>query len=164
MTYQRLFAPDIPILRTPPIAEVDHYPMSAVASTGRFLDRPELSALGLVAATLTIATLPGYLLLAHTSTAVARAAATLGWLAGHALIAWTLRTQPALSWRINPAFPAGAAIVALAGLLFAFTPAGRLIHLDPLTPAGAAITAICVIAAVGTAWAAARLLRLPQRL
>jgi Ca2+-transporting ATPase len=130
----------------------------------RFLDRPELSALAVVAATLSLATLPGYLLLAHTSTPVARAAATLGWLAGHALIAWTLRTQPGLSWRINPAFPAWAAIATTAGLVFAFTPAGQLIHLAPLTTAGIAITATSIALAVTTAWALGRILRLPQRL
>jgi hypothetical protein len=48
----------------------------------------------------------------------------LGWLAGHALIAWTLRTQPRLSWRTSLAFPIWAALAVLTGLVFALTPPG----------------------------------------
>jgi Ca2+-transporting ATPase len=130
----------------------------------RFLDRPALSAIGIVAATLTVATLPGYLLLAHTSTTAARAAAVLGWLAGHALIAWALRTQPALSWRANPAFPAWAGAATAVGLLAALTSAGRPLHLTPLPAATLAAVAATIAAAVLAAAATSRALRLPDRL
>jgi len=130
----------------------------------RFLDQTARSALFTVAITLTIATLPSYLVLAHTDIGVARSAATLGWLAGHALIAWTLRTRPRLSWRDNPAFPAWACVATIVGLVITLTPAGHFLHLRPLTSTALAITAIGIAIAVLTAWAAERLLRLPQRL
>ena len=130
----------------------------------RFLDRPELSAICSVAATLTLATLPAYLLLSHAGTEVARAGAVLGWLAGHALIAWTLRTQPWLSWRANPAFPAWAATAIAAGLLLAATGAGYLLHLTRLTGPQLATVAVVVGIAVAAASTLERLLRLSQRL
>jgi P-type Ca2+ transporter type 2C len=130
----------------------------------RFLDAPALTALFTVAGSLTIATLPGYLLLASANTAVARSAATLGWLAGHALIAWTLRTQPWLSWRTNPAFPAWAGIATLTGLVLTTTGAGSLVHLAPLTAGQLGVVALVVAAAVAVAAVTERLLRLARRL
>jgi Ca2+-transporting ATPase len=130
----------------------------------RFLDRPELAAILAVAAALTLATLPCYLLLTHAGTEAARSGAVLGWLVGHALIAWTLRTQPWLSWRANPAFPAWAATAVAAGLLLAATGAGRLVHLTPLTGGQLATVAVVVVAAVVAAFAIERLIRLSRRL
>ncbi|WP_432826082.1 cation-translocating P-type ATPase [Dactylosporangium sp. CA-092794] len=130
----------------------------------RFLDRPAVAAIGVVAITLTVATLPGYLLLANTSTGAARAAAVLGWLVGHAFIAWTLRTQPGLSWRANPAFPAWAGVAGAAGLLAALTPAGELVHLAAPSPAGLIAVAAAIVAAILAALVAGRALRLPDRL
>ncbi|GAA0716448.1 HAD-IC family P-type ATPase [Dactylosporangium roseum] len=130
----------------------------------RFLDRPELAALAAVAATLTVATLPGYLLLAHTHLGAARAAAILGWLAGHAAIAWTLRTRPGLSWRANPAFPAWAAIATLTGFIVALTPAGRLIHLSAPSAAALAGVGAAVLTAIVAATITRRLLRFTARL
>ncbi|MFG2041584.1 cation-translocating P-type ATPase [Dactylosporangium sp. NPDC048998] len=130
----------------------------------RFLDRPELAAIVTVAATLILATLPGYLLLAHTHLSAARAAAVLGWLAGHAAIAWTLRTRPGLSWRANPAFPAWAAIATLTGLIVALTPAGQLIHLSAPSAAALAGVGAAVLTAVAAATITRRLLRFTARL
>ncbi len=130
----------------------------------RFLDRPELAAIGAVAASLTLATLPAYLLLAHAGIEVARSGAVLAWLAGHALIAWTLRTQPWLSWRANPAFPAWAATALAAGLVLTTTSAGRLFHLTPMTLAQLGTVAALATAAVAAAYLAERLLRLSSRL
>jgi Ca2+-transporting ATPase len=130
----------------------------------RLLDRPELSAIVSVALTLTLATLPAYLLLTHAGSEIARSGAVLGWLAGHALIAWTLRTQPWLSWRANPAFPAWAATAMAAGLLLATTPDGRLFHLAPLTGAQLATVVVVVTIAVAAATAIQRALRLSQSL
>jgi Ca2+-transporting ATPase len=130
----------------------------------RFLDRAGLAAIATVAVTLTAATLPAYLLLAGTGTGTARSAAVVGWLAGHALIAWTLRTRPALSWRTNPAFPAWVASAAIVGLVAALTPAGRVLHLTPLTAGAVAGVAGAVVVAVALATAAGRALRLRGRL
>ncbi|MCW3839857.1 HAD-IC family P-type ATPase [Micromonospora yasonensis] len=130
----------------------------------RFLDRSVLSAILAVAATLTAATLPCYLLLTHVGTEAARSGAVLGWLAGHALIAWTLRTQPWLSWRANPAFPAWAVAALTAGLLLTLTAAGRPVHLTPLASAQVATVAVVIVLAVAAATAIERLLRLSRRL
>ncbi|MFI5908217.1 cation-translocating P-type ATPase [Dactylosporangium sp. NPDC051541] len=130
----------------------------------RFLDPAALAAIATAAVTLTAATLPGYLLLAHTGTEAARAAAILGWLAGHALIAWTLRTRPALSWRTNPAFPAWAVAATVVAAAAALTPAGRLLHLRPLTVRDLAVVAAAVAIAVGLAITARRALRTRDRL
>jgi len=103
------------------------------APNARFLDRPELAALLSVAATLALAVVPVYLITLHThGVATARSAAVLGWLAGHALIAWTLRTRPALSPRTSPAFPLWAATAAAVGLLLTLTSLGQAVHLSPL--------------------------------
>ena len=65
---------------------------AGTSRAGTFLGRAELAAITTVAAALTTAVLPAYLITAATaSVPAARAAAVLGWLAGHALIAWTLR-------------------------------------------------------------------------
>jgi Ca2+-transporting ATPase len=66
----------------------------------RFLDRGVLTAIATTTATLTFAVLPAYLVLTAVAAGIgqARAGAVLAWLAVHALIAWTLRTQPRLPW------------------------------------------------------------------
>ncbi|MFB9450252.1 HAD-IC family P-type ATPase [Dactylosporangium vinaceum] len=130
----------------------------------RFLDRAAVTAIATVAVTLTLAVLPGYLLLAHDNPPTARAAAVLGWLAGHALIAWTLRTRPGLAWRTNAAFPAWAAAATAVALLATLTPAGRLLHLDPLTARDTAIVTLTVAAAVILSLATARATHLRDRL
>jgi Ca2+-transporting ATPase len=130
----------------------------------KFLDRPVLAAIGIVAVTLTLATLPAYLLLTQTGIGYARAGALLGWLAGHALIAWTLRTQPLLSWRANPAFPAWAATATAAGLILALTGAGSLVHLARLDTTGLITVTVLVAAAVAAAWGIERALNLSRRL
>ena len=131
----------------------------------RFLDRPELATIAVVAAALTVAVLPAYLLLAagH-SLPVARAAAVLGWLAGHALIAWTLRTQPRLPLRANLAFPGWAAAATTAGLLVALTPVGAAIRLAPLPATAAGLVAGLITAAVIISAGARTALHLGARL
>jgi len=119
----------------------------------RFLDASVLAAIATTAATLTLAVLPAYLILADSgaTTGQARAAAALAWLAAHALIAWMLRTRPALPWRANPAFPAWAAAALAAGIIFALTPASQLIGLQPLPlrwlPAIAGLVLLATLAA-----------------
>ncbi|MFU8853564.1 cation-translocating P-type ATPase [Micromonospora sp. SL1-18] len=130
----------------------------------RFLDQPALYAILAVAATLTAATLPCYLLLTHAGTEAARSGAVLGWLAGHALIAWMLRTQPWLSWRVNPAFPAWAAAAITAGLFLSLTAAGRPVHLTPLASTQVATVAVVVALAITATYLLQRLLRLSRRL
>jgi len=131
-----------------------------------FLDRSVLAAITTTAAALTLAALPAYLILAHTgaTTGQARAAAVLAWLAAHALIAWMLRTQPALPWRANPAFPAWALAAIAAGITATLTPASQLIGLQTLPlhwlPA---ITGLVVIA-TAAAYAASRTPLLARRL
>jgi Ca2+-transporting ATPase len=131
----------------------------------RFLGRAELAAIATVAATLTAAVLPAYLLTAaHVSLGTARAAAVLGWLAGHALIAWTLRAQPRLRWRANPAFPGWALAAAATGLAVTLTPLAGFLSLTPLTGTAAAITGAGILTATMLAITAARQLALPARL
>jgi P-type Ca2+ transporter type 2C len=131
----------------------------------RFLDRPELATIGVVAAALTVAVLPAYLILAagH-SLPVARAAAVLGWLAGHALIAWSLRTQPRLPLRANLAFPGWAAAATAAGLLVALTPIGAAIRLAPLPATAAGLVAGLITAAIIISAGARSALHLGARL
>jgi len=131
----------------------------------RFLDRGERGAILTVAAALTVATLPVYLLLQPgLGEQTGRAAAVLGWLAAHTLIAWALRARPRLPPRANPAFPAWTFAAVVAGLLLALTPVGRLLHLA-VVPAGRLPLVIALILA-GALLAAgsSRLLQLRTRL
>ena len=131
----------------------------------RFLDRVELGTIGSVAAALTVAVLPVFLILqSRDGLGVARAGAVLGWLAGHALIAWTLRAQPRLPVRANPAFPGWTATAAAVGLAVTLTPLGDVLRLAPLARAGLGITAAGIAAAVALAALARRALALPHRL
>ena len=131
----------------------------------RFLGRAELAAIATVAAALTAAVLPAYLLTAAgASLPAARAAAVLGWLAGHALIAWTLRAQPRLPLRANPAFPGWALAAASTGLAVTLTPLGGFLRLAPLTGTAAALTAAGIVIAAMLAITAGRRLALPPRL
>jgi Ca2+-transporting ATPase len=129
-----------------------------------FLDRGVLAAIGAVAVSLTAATLPPFLLLTHVGTDTARSGAVLGWLAGHALIAWTLRTQPRLSWKANPAFPAWAGTAIVAGVVLTTSAAGGLFRLSALTGAEVATVVGVVVGAVLAAYVLERLLRLSRRL
>ncbi len=121
----------------------------------RFVDAPFLRALAASAVTLTLAVAPTYLLLTSSGATLeqARAAAVFAWLAGHGLIAWTLRARPGLSWRANPAFPAWALTAVAVAVVAAATPAAALLRLDPLTPAQLATAAAVTGAAVLLAWA-----------
>jgi Ca2+-transporting ATPase len=131
----------------------------------RFLGRAELAAITTVAAALATAVLPAYLIMATTaSLPAARAAAVLGWLAGHALIAWTLRAQPRLPVRSNPAFPGWALAAALTALAVTLTPLGGFLRLTPLTATATAITATGILTATILAIIAGRKLALPARL
>jgi Ca2+-transporting ATPase len=131
-----------------------------------FLDASVLAAIAATAITLTLAVLPAYLLLAHTgaTTGQARAAAVLAWLAAHALIAWTLRTQPALPWRVSPAFPAWALAAIGAGTILTLTPASQLIGLQALPPRWLPAIAGLVLLATLAARAATRMPLLARRL
>ncbi len=135
------------------------------APDARFLDRPELAALLSVATTLALAVVPVYLITLHAhGAATARSAAVLGWLAGHALIAWTLRTRPALLPVSSPAFPLWATTATAVGLLLTLTSLGHAIHLSPL-PTVSLITVLGGIAvAVGIATVVRRVLDLSHRL
>jgi Ca2+-transporting ATPase len=132
----------------------------------RFLDRGMLTAIATTAATLALAVLPAYLLLTAFggNPEQARTGAVLAWLAAHAVIAWTLRTRPALSWATNPAFPAWAAAALGTGLIAALTPAGRLVHLDTLPLGWLGTVAFLVVAATAVAAATTRPSWFSQRL
>jgi hypothetical protein len=123
----------------------------------------DLGASALTATALTTAVLPAYLLLHHDA-AHARAAAVLAWLAGHALIAWCLRAQPALSWRRNPAFPIWATAAITVGVLTTCTILGDHPHLTALPFTALIIVTGCVSAAVAIAAAGRGLLRMGARL
>jgi Ca2+-transporting ATPase len=116
---------------------------------GRFIDGTFLVALFTVALTLVVAVIPSYLFLLSTGAneVHARAGAILAWLASHALIAWTVRARPGLSWAANPAFPAWVGLSIGCGLIVAATPVGAVLRLAPLTvPELAAVAAATLIA------------------
>lgn len=54
-------------------------------------------------------------------------------LASHALIAWTLRTRPGLSWKMNPVFPAWAALSVGCGMPVTTSPIGGILRVTPMT-------------------------------
>lgn len=118
----------------------------------RFMDGPLVFSLLSAALTLCVAVLPTYLILSTVGVDVARSGAVLAWLAGHALIAWTLRARPALPWRENVAFPTWVAVTIGTALLLVLTPVGQLVQLAQL-PSPALLLAIaftllsCVLAA-----------------
>jgi len=148
----------------PAAPQAMHHPPRPPGS--RFLDRPTLAAIGTVAATLTAAVLGAYLLFAAggPNTATARTAAVLAWLVGHALIAWTLRTRPTLSWQTNIAFPAWAGVAIATGLLLALTPLGAGIHLTTLGIGPLAVIAALLAAAFAAAIMLRQALHLDRRL
>lgn len=80
------------------------------------------------------------------------------------LIAWTLRTRPALSWTTNLAFPARALSAIAAAAVFAFTPLRGWIDLAPLPASATSILTATVLAAVAVAIALRILLHLDRRL
>jgi len=131
-----------------------------------FLDASVLAAIATTAAALTLAVLPAYLILAHSgaTTGQARAAAVLAWLAAHALIAWMLRTQPALPWRANPAFPAWALAALAAGITLTLTPASQLVGLQAMPLRWLPAIAGLILLATFAAGAAARTPLLARRL
>ena len=120
----------------------------------RFVDAPFLRALLASALTLALAVAPTYLLLLNSGADLgqARAGAVFAWLAGHVLIAWSLRARPALSWRRNPAFPGWTFTAVAVALLAAVTPAAALLRLQPLTTAQLAIASLITVGAVLLAW------------
>lgn len=120
----------------------------------RFVDTPFLRALLASALTLALAVAPTYLLLTNAGGDLgqARAGAVFAWLAGHGLIAWSLRARPGLSWRRNPAFPAWALAAVAVAATAAVTPAATLLRLDPLSPDHLATAAAVTASAVLLAW------------
>lgn len=130
-----------------------------------FLDRYERTAIGLVAAALTLATLPVYLVVeAVSGVGPARTAAVASWLIGHALVAWALRARVTLACRRNPAFPIWAAAAALTGLVVALSPAGVPVQLPSLPATALPLVAIGVVVAVGVAGVGSHLATLRTRL
>jgi Ca2+-transporting ATPase len=125
-------------------------------SAGRFIDGTFLIALVTVALTLVAAVIPTYLFLLSTGAdeGQARAAAILAWLASHALIAWTVRARPGLSWAANPAFPIWAGLSIACGLVVATTPVGAVLRLEALAApqllavAGATLIAVLIATAL----------------
>ena len=131
----------------------------------RFLGRTETAAIGTVAATLAVTVLPAYLICAHRyGEPVGRSAALLGWLAGHALIAWTLRARAGLSWSANPAFPIWASAATATGILLTTTGLGSFLHLSALPAIAVGIVAAAVGVGLCLAVAARARLRLSDRL
>lgn len=132
----------------------------------QFLDRTTAAAIAEVAATLTLAVLPSYLIIAIAGpgTSAAQSAAVLSWLIAHVLIAWSLRTQPRLSWKTSPAFPAWAASAIGVGLLAVITPLDRAVSLTELSPAWAGLATALAAAAAAIAVALRRALHFSQHL
>ncbi|WP_018298136.1 cation-translocating P-type ATPase [Corynebacterium lubricantis] len=108
-----------------------------------FVDKPLVTALVGSGLALTVAALPAYLIVQTHSTdeMMARSAALFAWLASHALIAWTLRAEPGLSWKANPWFPTWAIAAILTAVVLCMTPAASVIGLVAM-PFSAARVAI----------------------
>jgi Ca2+-transporting ATPase len=131
----------------------------------RFLDDTQLSAIGLVAAALTAAVLPTFLIVqAHWGTDMAIAAAVGGWLTANTAVAWTLRARPGLPLRSNVAFPAWALIAVATAAVLSLTAAGATLGVEPLTAGAAAITVGLAAAGVALGAAARVALSLSRRL
>ncbi|GAA3219705.1 cation-translocating P-type ATPase [Nonomuraea helvata] len=114
---------------------------------------------------LTTAVLLTYLYVAaHGTLGQARTAAVIAWLAGHALIAWSLRAQPSLSWQRNPAFPIWAAAALAVGVLVVITPLSVAFHLAPIDGHQLVATSIAVGAGVLITAVARIAMRLGTRL
>jgi Ca2+-transporting ATPase len=119
----------------------------------RFLDSPQLSAILLTAAALTVAVLPSFLIVhSRWGTGMARAAAVAGWLVANVAIAWCLRARPGLPLRRNIAFGVWALVAVFAAFMLSLTRAGATLGVEPLTAGALGITA--GVAAVGVAVAA----------
>jgi P-type Ca2+ transporter type 2C len=120
----------------------------------RFLDGPQLSAIALTAAGLTMAVLPTFLIVeARWGAGTAIAAAVAGWLIANVAIAWNLRARPGLPLRRNVAFPLWAVVAVAAAIVLSLTEVGATLGVDPLTAEAARIT--LGVAAAGVAFAAA---------
>lgn len=131
----------------------------------RFLNRIVLTAILATGATLAAATLPVYLLIqSDHPLAVARASAIAVWLSAHTLVAWSLRAQPALPSRANPAFPVWTAAAIITAITLASTPAGGLVGLDPISVTVAAVVVGATIAVATVGGFALHTLRLGIRL
>jgi Ca2+-transporting ATPase len=119
----------------------------------RFLDDAELLAIGLTAASLTVAVLPTFLLVhSRWGTDMAIAAAVAGWLTANAAVAWMLRAEPGLPWRRNVAFPAWASVAVITAAVLSLTEAGATLGVEPMNVSATGIT--IAIAAAGVALAA----------
>jgi Ca2+-transporting ATPase len=118
-----------------------------------FLDGTQLSAIALTAAALTVAVLPGFLIVeARSGAHMAIAAAVAGWLIANVAIAWSLRARPGLPLRRNVAFPLWALVAVVAAFMLSLTEAGAALGVDPLSAGALRITV--GIAAAGVAIAA----------
>jgi Ca2+-transporting ATPase len=125
----------------------------------RFLDHDLLAVLLSVAAALTLATLPAYLLVLDSNpTDVARSAALLAWLVAHAFIAWSIRARPSLNPLRHPVFPIWAAAACTVGAIATLTPAGTVLGLDTLSSHSVAIALFSAAVGIGGAVALTRTL------
>jgi P-type Ca2+ transporter type 2C len=132
---------------------------------GRFLDRAEIGAIAATAAAVFAAVLTSYLVVrAGWGPAFARSAAVATWLAGHALVAWSIRARPALPLRANPAFPAWALAAAVTAVVLTATPAGHAFGLPSLPPAAWPVIAATAAGAAALAAAGRRAADLGRQL
>jgi Ca2+-transporting ATPase len=131
----------------------------------RFLDGTQLSAIGLTAASLTVAVLPAFLIVhARSGAGMAIAAAVAAWLIANVATAWSLRARPGLPlWR-NIAFPLWALAALAAAFLLSLTQAGAALGAQPLTTAAVLITAGTAAVGVAIAFAGRVALSLSRRL
>lgn len=115
-----------------------------------FVDRPLVTALLGSGLALAVAAMPAYLI-GYSMTGdelIARSAALFSWLASHALIAWTLRAEPGMSWKANPAFPSWAIAAIVTAVVLCLTPAASAIGLTALPAAVAPVAVGAALAGV----------------
>jgi P-type Ca2+ transporter type 2C len=133
--------------------------------SSRFLDGTQISTISLIAAALTVAVLPAFLIVrAHSGTGMGIAAAVAAWLIANVAIAWSLRARPGLPLRRNIAFPAWALVALIAAAILSLTQAGATLGVEPLTTGALGITAGAAAAGVALAAAGRVTLSLSSRL
>jgi P-type Ca2+ transporter type 2C len=130
----------------------------------RFLDRDELGAILLTAASLSVAVALAFFLVRHDGAEYGAAAAIATWLLGHVGVAWALRAEPFLPARENVFFPLWAVLAGAAAVLLTASPLAGLLGLSTLPAGRWPLVIACALLAATLAAAARRATGLGSRL
>ena len=130
----------------------------------RFLDRDELGAILLTAASLSVAVALAFFLVRSNGAEYGAAAAIATWLLGHVGVAWALRAQPFLALRENVFFPLWAVLAAATGVLLTASPLADPLGLSTLPADRWPLVIACALLAAALAAVARRATGLGTRL